>query len=33
MGGLQRLNTTKTEDIDSLDGMEKMAYKVNDILL
>ena len=30
---LQRLNTTKTKEIDSLDDVEKMAYKVNEILL
>ena len=30
---LQRLNTTKTKKIDSLDDVEKMAYKVNEILL
>lgn len=29
----QRLNTRKTQEIDSLDDMEKLAYKVNEILL
>lgn len=30
---LQRLNTSKTQEIDSLDDVEKLAYKVNEILL
>lgn len=29
----QRLNTTKTKETDSLDHVEKMAYKVNEIVL
>lgn len=33
MGMLQRLNTSKTQEIDSLDDVEKLAYKVNEILL
>lgn len=30
---LQRLNTSKTQETDSLDDVEKLAYKVNEILL
>lgn len=29
----ETLNTTKTQEIDSPDDVEKMAYKVNEILL
>lgn len=32
-GVTHRLNTTKVQEIDSLDDVEKMAYRVNEIFL